>query len=328
MTTTLDDPLKAARRAVHAGRFRDARDELDRQPAVVRRSPEWYLLAAMARWRLGEFGPSRTAALQARDAYRSLGDVDGEMRAENVAAAGAFALGSLVEAEHGFARALQLAERVSDELMMARCANNLGNVAFYLGDDSVALGYYRLAGARFERVGHRHGLAETLINTGLVWRDLDRLADSQEAAERALEVAEVIANRRLLAQALAMRGEALGLAGDLPLGRAQVQRALGLAREQEDRLAEVEALRISGNLEREGRSFERAEQLEREALTVATALAHPWTVATVQRDLGQLYASAERPSDAARAFEAAATAYEQLGARSRAEGVRARATDS
>jgi tetratricopeptide (TPR) repeat protein len=328
MTTTLDDPLKTARRAVHAGQFRDAWEDLERQPATVRRSPEWHLLAAMARWRLGEFAPSRTAALQARDAYRSLGDVDGEMRAENVAAAGAFALGSLAEAERGFARALQLAERVSDELMMARCANNLGNVAFYLGDDGAALSYYRLAGARFERVGHRHGLAETLINTGLVWRDLDRLADSQEAAERALEVAEAIANRRLLAQSLAMRGEALGLAGDLPLGRAQVRRALGLAREQEDRLAEVEALRISGNLEREAQAFERAEELERHALAVATALAHPWTVATVQRDLGELYARAGRTSEAVRAFQAAATAYQELGAQTRAERVRTRITDA
>jgi len=328
MTTTLDDPLRTARRAVHAGQFRAAWDELARQPDPVRRSPEWHLLAAMARWRLGEFGPSRAAALQARDAYRSLGDVDGEMRAENVAAAGAFALGSLVEAERGFDRALQLAERLSDELMMARCANNLGNVAFYLGDDRAALGYYRLAEARFERVGHRHGLAETLINTGLVWRDLGRLADSQEAAERALEVAEVIANRRLLAQALAMRGEALGLAGDLPLGRAQVRRALGLAREQEDRLAEIEALRISGNLEREARAFESAEQLEREALTLATALAHPWTIATVQRDLGELYQQAGRAADAARAFDAAAAAYEQLGAQRRAEQVRARVARS
>lgn len=325
MTTTLEDPLKSARRAVHAGRFRDAWEELARQADPVRRSPEWYLLAAMAGWRLGEFGPSRAAALQARDAYRSLGDVDGEMRAENVAAAGAFALGSLAEAERGFGRALQLAERVSDELMMARCANNLGNVAYYLGNDSTALGYYRLAGARFERVRHRQGLAETLINTGIVWRDLDRLAESQEAAERALEVAEVIANRRLLAQALAMRGEALGLAGDLPLGRAQVQRALALAREQEDRLAQAEALRISCNLEREARNYERAEHWGREAVAVATALAHPWAVAEAQRDLGELYQRVGRTADAARAFEAAAAAYEQLGAQSRADRVRARA---
>ncbi len=325
MTATLDDPLKTARRAVHAGQFRDAWDELARQPEPVRRSPEWYLLAAMARWRLGEFGPSRAAALQARDAYRSLGDVDGEMRAENVAAAGAFALGSLADAERGFGRALHLAERSSDELMMARCANNLGNVAFYLGNDSVALGYYRLAGARFERVGHRHGLAETLINTGIVWRDLDRLPESEEAAERAREVAEAIGSPRLVAQALAMRGEALGLQGDLPLGRAQVERALGLAREQEDRLAEVEALRILCNLEREARNFEQAEHLGHGALAAATTLSHPWTVATVERDLGELYARMGRASDAARAFARAAATYDTLGAHTRAAQVRDRA---
>jgi tetratricopeptide (TPR) repeat protein len=325
MTTTLDDPLKTARRAVHAGQFRDAWDDLARQPDPVRRSPEWYLLAAMARWRLGEFGPSRTAGLQARDTYRSLGDVDGEMRAENIAAAGAFALGHLADAEAGFGRALELAERLSDELMVARCANNLGNVAFYLAADTAALGYYRLAGARFERVGHRHGLTETLINTGIVWRDLDRLADSQEAAERALEIAEVIGNRRLLAQALAMRGEALGLGGDVPLGRAQVERALGLAREQEDRLAEVEALRILCNLEREARNYPRAEGLAGEALAIASALAHPWTIATVEQDLGELLARVGRPTDAAEAFAAAAASYDAIGAATRADRVRARA---
>jgi tetratricopeptide (TPR) repeat protein len=318
----LDDPLKPARVAVQTGRFREAWRELARQPEAVRRSPEWYLLAAMARWRLGEFAPSRAAALQARDAYRALGDTDGEMRAENVAAAGAFALGALVEAERGFQRALQLAEQSGDELMMARCANNLGNVAFYLGHDGVALGYYRLAAARFERVGHRQGLAETLINTGLVWRDLDRLGESQEAAERALEVAEVLGNRRLLAQALAMRGEVLGLQGDLPLGRAQVKRALELAREQEDRLAEVEALRILGNLARQAGDYDRAVQWGREALALAQGLGHPWTIATVQRDLGGILAAMDRRAEALRAWSEAAERYAGLGATSRAERVR------
>jgi tetratricopeptide (TPR) repeat protein len=327
MTTALDDPLKTARRAVHAGRFRDAWEDLARQPAAVRHSPEWDLLAAMTRWRLGEFRPSYAAALQARDGYRAQGDVDGEMRAENVAAAGAFALGYLAEAERGFSRALELAQGLDDELMMARCANNLGNVAFYLGSGAAALGYYRLAGARFERVGHRHGLTETLINMGLVWRDLERLPDSQEVAERALEVAEAIGSERLVAQALAMRGEALGLLGDLPLGRAQVERALGLARDQEDHLAEVEALRILANLEAAARHLEAAERLDQEALTLATALAHPWAIATVQRDLGDVYLRARRRRDAVTAFGAAAAAYDGLGASARAERMRQRATN-
>ncbi len=325
MTTALDDPLKTARRAVHAGRFRDAWDELARQPEAIRHSPEWDLLAAMTRWRLGEFRPSLAAALQARDGYRAQGDVDGEMRAENVAAAGAFALGRLADAERGFSRALELAEGLGDELTMARCANNLGNVAFYLGNGTVALGYYRLAGARFGRVGHRHGVAETLINMGIVWRDLGRLPDSQEVAERALDVAETIGAPRLVAQALAMRGEALGLLGDLPLGRAQVERALGVAREQEDHLAEVEALRILANLESAAREFGAAERLAEDALALATALVHPWATATVQRDLGEVLAQAGRRADAAAAFTAAAQAYRRLGALSRADGMTDRA---
>ena len=326
MTTALDDPLKTARRAVHAGRFRDAWDELARQPEAIRHSPEWDLLAAMTRWRLGEFRPSLAAALQARDAYRAQGDVDGEMRAENVAAAGAFALGHLADAERGFSRALQLAEGLVDELTMARCANNLGNVAFYLGNGAAALGYYRLAGARFERLGHRHGLGETLINMGLVWRDLGRLPDSQEAAERALDVAEEIGAQRLVAQALAMRGEALGLLGDPPLGRAQVERALGLARSQEDHLAEVEALRILASLESAARKYDEAERLAHEALALATALAHPWATATVQRDLGELLARAGRRTEAVAAFRAAAQTYRRLGALSRADAISDRAT--
>lgn len=325
MTIVIDDPLREARRAVQTGRFREARDALSVQAEAVRRAPEWQLLAGMTRWRLGEFAPSRTCAMQARDGFRARGDVDGEMRAENVAAAGAFALGDLAEAERGFGRALTLAGQLTDELMLARCANNLGNVAFYLGADNDALGFYRLAAARFDRVGLSHGLAETWINTGIVWRDLDRLPESQDAAERALEIAEQIGSPRLLAQSLAMRGEAQALLGDLPLGRAQVQRALDLARAQEDRLAEIEALRILCGLEREARRFEMAERYGRDALTLATALMHPWAIAEVQRDRAELYIRSGRRVEATSAFLAAADALDRLGASPRAQRMRDRA---
>lgn len=325
MTLVLDDPLRAARRAVNGGRFRDAWDALRGQPDAVRRGPEWLLLSAMARWRLGEFGPSRGAALEARDAYRRIGDVDGEMRAENVAAAGAFALGALGEAEQGFERALRLAEELGDELMLARCANNRGNVAFYLAKNSTALGFYRLAQALFERVGMRHGAAETWINIGLVWRDLERLRDSHEAAERALEIAEHIDQPRLIAQSLAMRGEALALSGDLPLGRAQVALALSLARQQEDRLAQVEALRILACIERLAGALAGAEPRAREALAIAVEIDHPNAIAEVERDLATILAAAGRVDEAAAALHHAAACYDRLGSAERARRTRERA---
>ncbi len=77
-------------------------------------SPEWLLLMSMARWRLGDFAASYRLADYARVEYRSRGDTDGEMRAQNVAAAGAFARGRLREARAGFERAAYLARQLSD----------------------------------------------------------------------------------------------------------------------------------------------------------------------------------------------------------------------
>jgi tetratricopeptide (TPR) repeat protein len=148
-----DDPLREPRRAVAEGRFTDAIQLLDRMPPALRTTPDGRLLAAMSDWRLGAFARSQTAALEARDGFRLRGDSDGEMRAENVAAAGAFALGDLSAAERGFDRAMELAERLLDDLTLARCAVNLGNIAYYRDQTERALSCYRLAPAQFERPG-------------------------------------------------------------------------------------------------------------------------------------------------------------------------------
>ncbi len=134
----LEDPLREARLAVHHGRFREAVDQLTTVGDRFGSSPEWLLLMSMARWRLGDFAASYRLADYARIEYRSRGDTDGEMRAQNVAAAGAFARGRLREARAGFERAGYLARQLSDTLMMARCTNNIGNVDFYLGNNADA----------------------------------------------------------------------------------------------------------------------------------------------------------------------------------------------
>ncbi|HXV85643.1 MAG TPA: tetratricopeptide repeat protein [Gemmatimonadales bacterium] len=326
MTAVLEDPLRAARMAVERGRFGEARALLDTLPPGVRRLPEWQLLAAMTRWRLGEFGPSQAAALQARDAYRAAGDTDGEMRAENVAAAGAFALGRLREAENGFARALELAERMDDLLMMARCANNLGNVAFYLGRHDAALAQYRLARARFHKINARHGETEALINMGLVFQDQGRAEDAREAADAALDLAEAIQSRRLVAQALAMRGDAVAAGGDAAVGRVLVDRALLLARAEQDQLAEIEALRLLGNIDRERGRLATARTHAEEALAVARQVGHPWAVATVLRDLAQTYRRSRKADRARDALREASRLLAAMGASERAEALAAKAT--
>ena len=322
---THDDPLRDARRAVHGGRFREAWDELQRSSEAVRISPEWQLLAAMAAWRLGDFARSRSAAVQARDGYRAVGDADGEMRAENVAAAGAFAVGSLRDAERGFSHAMGLADELADDLMTARCANNLGNVAYYLAQYVTALSFYRLATATFGKIESWKGLAEAWLNTTIVLREFGDLEGASDAGERAVTSAELAEDQRILGQALAARADVYVELGDLELAQVQAERALALATSNDDLLGEAEASRILSIIARRSGAFDHAEEAGRRALAIAGRVQHPWTEAEAQRELGELYGKTGRGAQARAAFAAAARRFESLGATSRAEEMRLRA---
>ncbi|MDH4044550.1 MAG: hypothetical protein OEY20_13340 [Gemmatimonadota bacterium] len=318
----LTDPLREARAAVRGGRFQDAAVTLAEMAPEVRQGAEWYLLSAMVSWRLGDFGTSRQEALEARALYRARGDADGEMRAANVAAAGAFGLGALNEAEEGFHRAQELARELRDDLMIARCFNNLGNVALYLAQLDAALGFYRIGRAGFERLGFHHGVAETWINTAITWRDTGRHDDALNAADQALEFAERAGASRLVGEALANRGAALAALGEVALGRVQVERALVLVRAEQDRFAEPDVLRILGTIELASRNTTAALRWAREALARATALRHPWTIAEVQRDLARTYRAIGAEQEARTAFDAAAEAFLALGSAPRADAMR------
>jgi tetratricopeptide (TPR) repeat protein len=324
----LTDPLRLVRDAVRAGRFQQAAAALAVLPESVRDGAEWHLLSAMTAWRLGDYAASRQAALEARSRFRARGDTDGEMRADHVAAAGAFGLGDLATADEEWSRVRELARRLKDDLMMARCANNLGNIALYLARHDSAHGFYRLARSGFERLGFTHGVAETWINTAITWRDLRHFDDAVAAADAALETAAAARAPRLVAEALSSRGEALAELGDVALGRTQVERGLALARQEGDRLAEPDALRILANIARLEGQPAVALRLGLEALDVAESLGHPWTIAEVQRDLAAAYLALKKRADAARAFEAAGAAFDRLGALPRADRMRARAKET
>jgi tetratricopeptide (TPR) repeat protein len=321
----LDDPLRESRRAVADGRFADALGLLDLVPPAVQATPDAQLLIAMSRWRLGEFARSRTAALEARAGFRARGDSDGEMRAENVAAAGAFALGDLAEAERGFNRAMELAARRADDLIGARCAVNLGNIAYYREQTEHALSFYRLALAQFERVAYLPGLAEGWLNTAIVLHDAGRLDDSLDASERAVAVAERAGNERLLGQALAARSETDVAAGDVDLGLALAEQALALAQAHGHVMGQADALRIVSIVARRRGNADRALESARRAVEIAVAVNDPWRRGEAHRELGSVYELLGRTQDAVDAFLAAAAAFEQLGAAGRATQLRERA---
>jgi tetratricopeptide (TPR) repeat protein len=323
-SSVFEDPLREARLAVFGGRFQQGWNALRTLPAEVRGSPEGLLLAAMATWRLGEFERSRTAALQARDGFRSRGDSDGEMRAENVAAAGAFALGDLAEAERGFNRALSLADDLADDLMIARCANNLGNVAYYLARMETALSFYRLAIANFEKLAFWTGLAEGWLNSAIVLHDRGDFDASREAGERAIAAAERSGDGRILGQALAARSETDIALGDLALAKVLAERALTLAQTHDHVVGEADARRVLAVLARHRAEPTVALQLATQALEIAKQVRDPWRTAEILEEIGTIHATIGRTGDAIAAYDAAAHAFRELGAEVRAAAMRER----
>ncbi len=320
----LHDPLRGPRLAVHRGRFREAATQLTALRDQWESSGEWLLLMAMASWRLGDFSESHRLALLARTEYRTRGDADGEMRAQNVAAAGAFALGQLSTARDGFERALYLARRLESTLMMARCTNNIGNVDFHLGDTAGALALYRNAAGLFEQAGSLRGTAEAWHNLGTVLREERDLPAARRAAERAVDAAEVLGEMRLVGQTLGGRGETDALLGDLPLGKATVTRALQIAREHDDRLTECESLRVLGAIARMSGDLPEAIRFGEMSVEVAEDVRNHWMLAWTTAEMAESLLAADRAEDARATFSAAASTYAQIGADIRSDRLLAR----
>jgi len=320
--TPVRDPFRTARQAVSDGRFREALQLLTNTGSGPSFTPEWHLLMAMASWRLGNFAESHDAAESALALFRTRGDVDGEMKAQNVTAAGAFATGKLDEAAEGFEWALALAQQFSDKLMMARCANNLGNVAYYRGDDEEALKQYSHAASLFEQVGSFHGIAEAWHNTGVVLRERGEYEEAAEAADRATDAASHLDDPRAMGWTLGGRGETDALQGDLRLGRVRVDRALELAREQEDRPTETDCLRVLSRIATAEGKLDEGVELALSAVDSAEEIGSPWMVARARQQLASALAGRHRTDEAAEAYSAAGAAFDQLGSDRRAQSMR------
>ncbi len=290
--------------------------------AAEHRSPEWQLLTAMATWRLGDFQESQRHATVSLAGYQECADTDGEMRAQNVAAAGSFVLGALSEARRGYERALFLAQQRHDLLMIARCTNNLGSVCYYLKQNSHAMTWYRQAARGFEQVDFVPEIARAWHNIGVVLREENLLREALAATDRALDAAQRLGDRRCVGWALGGRGETNIMLRDLRLGKAEVTRALELSREQEDRLTEVEALRALSVVAGLEGDRQRSLDFVRQAVALADRVKSTWLIAQSNRDFAHVLRELGEVDEARDAIRRAAAAYAELGAEERSETVK------
>jgi hypothetical protein len=108
------------------------------------------------------------------------------------------------------------------------------------------------------------------------------------------------------------------------LGQVRTERALEIVLEQEDRITEVECLRVLALIARKRDALEHAEKHARSALALATELQHAWITAKAAEELGRVFEAKDDSDAATETFDTAARAYMQTGAEGRAAAIRAR----
>lgn len=279
---------------------------------------------AEALYHTGRMGELSAYATAYEEAARGASDLDGIMRALNLAGIAAFELGDTVGARARFDSLMELAEASHDEEMLGRAANNLGAIANLKGRHHEALAYYHLAIPLYQRLGQPRGIAQTYHNLGLTFHDMGRFDDSVLSYLRATVVAEEIGYGPQVAMSTVGRAESEFRRGDAPLARRLAERGLELARSVHDPISEAEALRVRGIVRGAGGEDAAAiEDLEL-ARHLARETGNTRLEAEIERDTGDLYVSAGRESEARASFETAVGLFESLGAAAAAGAVRER----
>ena len=309
-------PLHIAQQYADAGRYAELLTYLEqRSKDELEESAMLTLLFGIAHSRLGRLEVGQQWAMVAQLRARTLKDRMMEVRALNVCGAIALERGGIDEATYFFSRAQEEATDDNDMATVGRCANNLGIIANMQGDYKRAVIAYTRAIAAYEQAHFARGVAESRHNLGIVCREQGELNRALEIANQAVQDAERLGDRQLLAQAMSGRAEIHVARGESDLAKQEVERALAVHREMKDPVREAEDLRIlAGAVAVSGQAQDAAAMLH-DVIDRATQHGRPLLLASAERDLARiLVKNGDRKSGKAAAQRARAI-FQRLSAR-------------
>jgi tetratricopeptide (TPR) repeat protein len=319
----VDGLLTNARAHAATGEWDVVRRLLRAEASVAREHPELVTLRGEAELRTGNPREARSWLSEMLPQVEKSGDRAALRRAVNQMGVAEVELGALDEAERTLAWALELGRRDGDDLVVARATNNLGAIANIRGHRGEALALYQLAVPAYQRLGNVIGLAESLHNMAISFRDLGRFDAADECERRAIDHAREAGGGPLLALAHLGRAELALRTGDAGLAEAAARRAAEQCAALPDQIREADALRVLGAAAvAQAKSETAADALDR-ALTLARAFGSSLIEAEVLYVRATLKRSMGDSDDALADARAAATIYDRLGAAVAREAVEA-----
>jgi len=243
-----------------------------------------------------------------------MGYLNGVAHATNWLAVIAVRRGEMAEAEAQFHDAAMLAAETSDRRLLSMIEQNLGVLANIRGDHEKALARYQSALRTCRELDDADMLASILNNIGVLSTELSRWTQAADAFLEAMDVARG-AELQALLNAIELNVAELDAKRQKWAAAATVGRAAArVARTQQSRWTEAEALRISGMSARLQGQLDMAERELLRASVLAAECQDRLLEAQLSRELGEVYEAAGRYSESRAAFAHALDVFRQLGA--------------
>lgn len=244
-----------------------------------------------------DFPNASQAALKSGDVYSLLSEYD--------------------EARKRYQNAAALAEKTSDWLMKASALSRMGRLNSLVGKNelaqrelSKALDLFKQHGAsRNEASANAYG--EALTNLAEVSYSRGDFVKAQEQLKTTLELFRN--NPKGAARAHLFTGFIIGSIGNPERAVKEVQRALELYREADDKVGEGLALTTLGLSHSIKRDVKRATELQGAAIEIFRAVGDRHSEATARNAMGQAYASVGQDALATHEYEQALRLFEEIG---------------
>lgn len=251
---------------------------------------------------------------QSLELATQLADPVGMAHATNWIAVLAVHRGLLEDADAGLEHARALARDAGEHRLLGMIEQNRGVLASIRGDLDTAFVHYRAALDGFRAANDAAMIASVLNNVGLVAVELKRWDEAERSYTEAITTAR---DAGLLA---IVNSVELNI-GSFAARRAQWEsvadsgaRGIDIARLSRSRWREAEALRLKGMAAREQGRLDDAERDLTTAALLATEVEDRLLEAQVARELGELFRTAGRASEARAALSRALDVFQRIGA--------------
>jgi DNA-binding SARP family transcriptional activator/tetratricopeptide (TPR) repeat protein len=224
----------------------------------------------------------------ARSAAGRAGDVRAQAAAEHSLGGAYQGSGRYQEAIEHYSSALTLARRARWTGGEAIALGALGMAHWWSGGLREAAGYHARALALHRQCDPNAG-ANSLLNLGLVYRDLGRLDEAADHLAESLTLHRMDSARDGEAHVLSTLGEIEHDRGELGRAGRQLDEALALHRDVGDRFGEAYALGTLAAVQRDENRPDQALDLARAALRLAGEIGHQSAEARIRNILGSVH---------------------------------------